>query len=163
MEYDSIQIVNDFITEEKIEKIKNDFSKEEQLNLSKINEEINMLYVAITRTKNSIYITETFVPDGYEQCAQIHQLKVEEKEKKKEMEIPQPSILKEKGYKTYSVSKVREDNRDAYKPWTEELDDELTLMYCEDVNIKEMAKHFGRTKGAILSRIRKLELEELYG
>ena len=163
MEYDSIQIVNDFITEEKIEKIKNDFSKEEQLNLSKINEEINLLYVAITRTKNSIYIPETFVPDDYEQCAQIHQLKVEEKEKKKEIETPQPSILKEKGYKTYSVSKVREDNRDAYKPWTEELDDELTLMYCEDVNIKDMAKHFGRTKGAILSRIRKLELEELYG
>jgi DNA-binding MarR family transcriptional regulator len=36
-------------------------------------------------------------------------------------------------------------------------------MYCEGVNVKDMAKHFGRTRGAITSRIKKLELEELYG
>jgi hypothetical protein len=48
-------------------------------------------------------------------------------------------------------------------PWTDELDDELTTMYCEGVNVKDMAKHFGRTRGAINSRIKKLELEELYG
>jgi hypothetical protein len=36
-------------------------------------------------------------------------------------------------------------------------------MYWEGVNIKDMAKHFGRTRGVILSRIRKLKLEELYG
>jgi len=33
----------------------------------------------------------------------------------------------------------------------------------EGVNPKDMAKHFGRTRGAITSRIKKLELEELYG
>jgi len=36
-------------------------------------------------------------------------------------------------------------------------------MYFVGVNSKEMAKRFGRASGAILSRIRKLELEELYG
>jgi hypothetical protein len=36
-------------------------------------------------------------------------------------------------------------------------------MYCEGVNVKDMAKHFGRSKGAILARIEKLELEDLYG
>ncbi len=58
---------------------------------------------------------------------------------------------------------IREKHKDAYKPWTTELDDELTVMYCEGVNIRDMSKHFGRTKGAIRSRIKKLELEELYG
>jgi len=70
-----IQIVNDFINEEKLEKLKNDNKKEEKI-LLKLNEEINLLYV---------------------------------------------------------------------------------------VNIKDIAKHFGRTKGAVLARIRKLELVELYG
>jgi len=50
-----------------------------------------------------------------------------------------------------------------FEPWTLELYDELTIMYFVGVNSKEMAKRSGRASGAILSRIRKLELEELYG
>ena len=56
-EYDAIQLVNDFITEEKLEKLLTE-QKEEDINKSKINEEINLLYVAVTRTKNSIHIPE---------------------------------------------------------------------------------------------------------
>ena len=37
------------------------------------------------------------------------------------------------------------------------------IMYCKGSDIKEMAEHFQRTKGAIWARIRKLELEDLYG
>ena len=65
--------------------------------------------------------------------------------------------------KAYSVDEVRTKHKGAYKPWTPELDIELTTMFCEGVNAKDMAKHFGRTRGAITSRIKKLELEELYG
>ena len=36
-------------------------------------------------------------------------------------------------------------------------------MYCEGVNVRDISKHFERTKGAIHSRINKLELEEMYG
>ena len=42
---------------------------------------------------------------------------------------------------------------------TVELDSELTKMFIEGINLRDMAKHFGRTKGAIRSRIRKLELD----
>ncbi len=65
--------------------------------------------------------------------------------------------------KAYRVEAVREQHQDAYKPWTEALDLELTRMYYEGVSARDMAKHFGRTKGAIQSRIKKLELEALYG
>lgn len=65
--------------------------------------------------------------------------------------------------KAYSVEEVRTKHEGAYQPWTQELDNELTLLYCEGVNIKDMAKHFGRTRGAMTSRIKKLGLEELYG
>ncbi len=61
MEYDSVQIVNDFISEEKLEKLSEN-KKKETLNVSKLNEEINLLYVAVTRTRNSLYIPETLMP-----------------------------------------------------------------------------------------------------
>jgi F-box protein 18 (helicase) len=61
MEYDTIQLVGDFITEEKLEKLKLD-KKGLEASATKINEEINMLYVAVTRTKNNIYIPETLMP-----------------------------------------------------------------------------------------------------
>jgi superfamily I DNA/RNA helicase len=159
MEYDAVQIVNDFITEEKLEKINTDFKKEE-IDYSKLNEEINLLYVAITRTRNSIYIPETLMPVDFPHSKQIHVMRVLSEEEKPDKKI---IIQPTKAKLNKDNQKIRIKYHDAYKPWTQELDDELTVMYCEGVNVKDLARHFGRTKGAIRSRIKKLELEELYG
>jgi F-box protein 18 (helicase) len=161
MEYDAVQIVNDFISEEKLKKLITDIKKDD-LNSGKLNEEINLLYVAITRAKSSVHIPETLMPFDFPTSKQIHIMRVAKEDAK------QASTVKDKTAvngteKKYSVDELRTIHKDAYKPWTEELDDELTVMYCEGVNVKDLAKHFERTKGAILSRIRKLELEELYG
>lgn len=160
MEYDAIQIVNDFITEEKIEKINTD-NKKEELIISKLNEEINLLYVAITRTRNSIHIPETLMPKDFPNSSKIHKMRVESEG---ESQIIQYENLNDsiQGMSN-PYDQIREKHKDAYKPWTTELDDELTVMYCEGVNVRDISKHFGRTKGAIRSRITKLELEELYG
>lgn len=161
MEYDAIQLVNDFIAEEKLAKLKED-KKAEGINTTKLNEEINLLYVAVTRTKNSIHIPEPLMPSEFPKSSQIHVMKVVSE---KEKEQQRKEVLKQKTDKTesktekaYSVEEVRAKHKDAYKPWTPELDNELTVMYCEGVNVKDMAKHFGRTRGAITSRIKKLEL-----
>ncbi len=172
MEYGSVQLADDFITEEKLEKVKDD-PKKEDANLAKLNEEINLLYVAVTRAKNKLHIPETLVPKGFiPKSGNIAILKV-----KPEMPpIPDwndwrmhrsPGRKKRNSGIEKQVSdkleQFRKNHKDAYKPWTEALDDELTIMYCEGVGIKEMAKHFGRTGGAIVARIIKLELEDLYG
>ncbi|MFN7301336.1 MAG: UvrD-helicase domain-containing protein [Bacteroidota bacterium] len=160
MEYDAIQLVNDFITEEKLSGLAED-NKAREINATKLNEEINLLYVAVTRTRNSIYIPETLMPAEFPKSSQIHVLKVlREEEKRHEQGAYKTENNAEKAY---SVEEVRTKYSDAYKPWTPELDGELTVMYCEGVNVKDMVKHFGRTRGAILSRIKKLELGELYG
>lgn len=164
MEYDAIQIVNDFINEEKLEKLNPDQLK--NADLAKLNEEINLLYVAITRTKNSIHIPETLLPKDFPKSSQIHVMRVESEEDNNENEN---SRISKAGTKypsketKSSVAQLREKHREAYKPWTTEFDNELTVMYCEGVNVRDIAKHFGRTKGAIRSRIKKLELVELYG
>lgn len=161
MEYDAIQIVNDFISEEKLAKLVTDIKKDD-LNFGKLNEEINLLYVAISRTKSSVHIPKTLMPNNFPASKQIHVMRVSQED---EGQIPTAKDKSEVSgtEKAYSVDELRTRHKDAYKPWTQELDDELTVMYCEGVNTKDLAKHLGRTKGAIRSRIKKLELEELYG
>ena len=41
----------------------------------------------------------------------------------------------------------------AYEPWTKEADEKLTLLFDQGKTIKELSKIFGRTEGAIRSRI----------
>jgi len=168
MEYDTIQLVNDFISEEKLMKS----NKNGEIDLAKTNEEINLLYVAITRTRNSIYIPEGIINEDFPRCPQIHLIrKVIEQEKELVPPTSKRVIVFDKKSdnefrpidKAYSVNEVRETYGDAYKPWTKELDDEITVMYCEGVTAKDMANHFGRTKSAIRSRIKKLELVSIYG
>ena len=158
MEYDSVQLVNDFISEAKLKKLKEE-SKEKELNVKKLNEEINLLYVAITRAKNSIYIPETLMPVEFPTSSSIHILKEVIKEKRiQEIHLDNIKEIKEK---SWSVAESRNKNKDAYKPWTPELDEELTQMFYNGINPKDICKHFGRSVGAINSRIKKLVLKDL--
>lgn len=166
MEYDAIQLVNDFISEEKLEKLKAD-KKAMDINATKLNEEINLLYVAVTRAKSSIHIPEALLPAAFPKSPQIHVIK-SAGEVRKEQKAPAVASTRHHAKepatdKAYSVEEVRAKHKEAYRPWTPELDHELTVMYCEGINTRDLAKHFGRTRGAIVSRIQKLELEELYG
>lgn len=67
------------------------------------------------------------------------------------------------GEPTYSVYACRAEYPNAYMPWSEEDDLELTRLWCEGVTVKELSAHFMRKPGAIRSRIEKLDLERLYG
>lgn len=154
MEYDAVQLVDDFITKEKIIEIAKDIQGERAI--TQLMEEINILYVALTRTKRVLYIPEAILPDYKGENNQVRILKSEEetRDSKEEKE----AITHEQ-----KISDLRKTHKDAYKPWTIELDDELTVMYCEGITVRDMMRHFGRTRGAINSRIKKLELKEAYG
>lgn len=67
------------------------------------------------------------------------------------------------GEPTYSVYACRQEYPNAYLPWTEEDDLELTRLWCEGMTVKALSAHFQRKPGAIRSRIEKLDLERLYG
>ena len=158
MEYDSIQLVNDFITEAALQKP----GLDTVTNGARLNEEINLLYVAVTRTRNQILMPEMLVPLAFEGSEQVQVLKVQ-----KPSATEQPKTVKKKSApkpgakeKTYSVDVVRDAHKDAYRPWTKALDEELTRMYDKGVQLNDLARHFNRTKGAIQSRITKLGLDE---
>lgn len=63
---------------------------------------------------------------------------------------------------TYSVDKIRENHEKAYKPWNNEEENTLEQLFCEGKSIPEISEILGRKKGAIQSRIKKMELKEKY-
>lgn len=159
MEYDAVHIVDDFATAESLEKVYTN-RKDEDLDLAKLSEEVNLLYVAVTRAKAKVFIPMSLLPETIATSKSIIGLESAEKQQEVFVEklSPKSQANKEESY----MERVKETHKKAYAPWTEALDDELTVLYCEGLPIRDMAKHFGRTNGAIRSRIKKLELAEKY-
>jgi len=155
MEYDTVQLVDDFITEKRLEKLK---EEKESLNKGKLNEEINLLYVAVTRAKNVLHIPDTILPPGFPLSTHIQIIHTPAKEEKKKGTTATYN-RKEVKEKSYTYERVRTINKDAYKPWTEELDHELMTMYYDGITIGYMAKHFSKTYSAIKARLNELALE----
>lgn len=165
MEYDTVYLVNDFITEARLEKqVAEHKNNKQPLDRSKLNEEINLLYVAVTRTKNELYIPESLLPDSFPVSSHIHIVKAKNEADKIPAESSfnrkKPSFKKPTGReikeKAYSLAERRTTHHDAYKPWTSELDKQLKKLYDSGASVTQMAEHFDRTKGAILSRLKKL-------
>lgn len=162
MEYDEVHLVNDFITEKKLEKIIADNG--ENINPQKLNEEINLLYVAVTRTKNLLYIPESMMPVDFPSSLQIQIVKEFTAEEKKNSTNPKNILpLKKLNKKVDDKNEGKQKLNNANKPWTKELDAELTNMYTRGTDLQNMALHFGRTKTAIIMRINQLKLVEDFG
>jgi F-box protein, helicase, 18 len=159
MEYDEVELVNDFINESKVEKAATD-NNNEALKNAKTNEEINLLYVAVTRTKNMLHYPEMLLPKGFPTSTNINIIKPEEEQEQKNNKQDGLKNLKKAREKAYSVPSIRDKHKDAYKPWTTEDDVVLKKLFSSSKTIVEIAKQFGRTKGAIFSRLKKLGLAE---
>lgn len=62
------------------------------------------------------------------------------------------------GVPTYSVEACRREYPNAYDPWTEDDDVKLAELWREGLSLDEIAERFGRKRGAIISRMKKLDL-----
>ena len=62
------------------------------------------------------------------------------------------------GEPVYSIYAARQENPNAYDPWTEEADAELKQMWSEGTSVADIAAHFGRKQSAIIIRMKKLGL-----
>lgn len=156
MEYDEVVLVKDFMTKEKLEtRIKENPDKD--MDIAKLNEEINLLYVAITRAKWKLSIPEELIGIDFPKCEEINVIPLYVSSENN-YPTDKGGTSKEKE-KAYNVLELRKKHGAAYRPWTEYQDIELTEMYEEGYSINELVEHFERTKGAIFARIKKLELD----
>ncbi len=168
MEYDSVELVDDFTNE--VTLLINPIPKDEEFRRELQMEEVNLLYVAVTRARMHLRIPESLLPVGFPEsnCIEVLPSKKSEEETKKleskAQKYTQSIIAKpQQTTKTYSVPEIRKRFAEAYQPWTTELDDELTSLFCTGSSLKEMAEKLGRSQGSIRARIMHLELFELYG
>lgn len=72
-----------------------------------------------------------------------------EKTKKGGHKKPSPENIKE----------IRKSHKQAYEPWTAATDEKLMQLFRQGETVKELSEIFGRTNGAIRSRINKLLLQ----
>jgi F-box protein 18 (helicase) len=155
LEYDVVQLVDDFTTEEKIEKMMASGERNE-IFLSKLNEEINLLYVAVTRAKNQLILPIDLLPHEIEPSYRIRVIRPELEEN----ENPKSGKNNQKGKsQNKSYSKTNQTNSNAYNPWSEYMDEELTTLYLRGECIEDLSSYFSRTPSSIKSRLKKLGLE----
>lgn len=62
------------------------------------------------------------------------------------------------GEPVYSIYAAKQENPNAYEPWTEEADAELSRLWSEGISVADIADHFGRKNTAIITRLKKLGL-----
>lgn len=60
------------------------------------------------------------------------------------------------GEPVYSIYAARQENPNAYAPWTEKADAQLKQMWSEGTSVADIAAHFGRKQSAIITRLKKL-------
>lgn len=166
MEYDQVTLLDDFLGEEKMI----DLLERPDINPDpdRLLEDTNILYVGLTRTKSKLRLPASLIPADFEvegrksveailPVFNLSEVPLNEiGESKKEIK---PNKASTSG-KTYSYDEVRKSKPSAYSPWSQEEDLELEDLFMQRMAIKEMAEHFGRTRGAISSRIKKLQLRE---
>lgn len=62
------------------------------------------------------------------------------------------------GEPVYSIYAAKQENPNAYEPWTKEADIQLRQMWSEDTSVSDIANNFGRKESAIIVRLKKLGL-----
>ena len=62
------------------------------------------------------------------------------------------------GEPLYSIYAAKQENPNAYEPWTEEADVELERLWSEGKSVADIADHFGRKNTAIITRLKRLGL-----
>lgn len=62
------------------------------------------------------------------------------------------------GEPVYSIYAAKQENPNAYEPWTEKADAELARLWSEGMSVADIADHFGRKNTAIITRLKRLGL-----
>ncbi|MFN8436481.1 MAG: AAA family ATPase [Cytophagales bacterium] len=144
MEYDQVQILHDFLTEDKLRILK----QSGEVPDIKLNEEINLLYVAITRTKNTLIIPEEYLPTDFPEHKNIIVIS-NAKTKSAKNEIQ----------KVTETKKTQSKSIESQTSWSLTHDRELRRMYFSGISMNDISKNLNKTKSSIAQRIKYLKLD----
>ena len=153
MEYDEVTLLEDFLGEEKLKSILE--RHEDVSNVKKLDEDINILYVAATRAKVKLNIPESILP-----------LSCRDRKMNGISVVKSDSVAKEQasGFNLNPAPKpeigksLEERSKKKTDDWSEDDDRTLQEMVLMSATYKSMGDEFGRTSRAIRARVKKLGL-----
>lgn len=158
MEYDIVYLAEDFISERKIKNQESNIKESPSVLIPKYTEEINLLYVAITRTKHTLYIPEDLLPGSFIPKSSVRIIKT----------IPDQagygkSFYNEDAEKKSKLKDVKRipsgDYKQQIKDWQMEDDDELYELLEGGWTISQIAEQLSRPRSEIRNRIKKFREE----
>ncbi|MGM0442702.1 MAG: UvrD-helicase domain-containing protein [Fibrobacterota bacterium] len=137
LEYDEVYLCSDFITEKEILRRKKEGLDDGEL--ERIEEEINLLYVAVTRARHRVVLHADALPAGMSQNTAVmtHE---------RLSEMPGPG-------ETSAMN--------AGRPWTGREDARCLRLYGRGKPPGRIARSLGRSRGAVISRLRRFQEEGL--
>jgi F-box protein, helicase, 18 len=145
MEYDQVTLADDFISEAQVKKLL-DNQKKKPVDLARLSEEINLAYVAVTRSKNFLDFPQPMFPEA-------------DRNDFAKIKIPATFFKKPAEKKKWPLTDRRKEFANAYTPWSGGQDEELRKLFIiQEKSLSEIALHFDRNIGAIRSRLKRLEL-----
>ncbi|MCU4157313.1 ATP-dependent helicase [Carboxylicivirga sp. A043] len=137
MEYDQVFIMDDFINEQQIIDAK-EAIKAQEINPEAVAEEINLLYVAATRTKSKLHLPIHLLPSSY----QIHDFNTVSNNLNLSLK---PKTVKTKPQRSNQL-------------WSKMEEAELKQLFIQGKTVKEIALLLGRSQSAVIRRVEKLDL-----
>ncbi len=157
MEYDEVTLLKDFINEDKLKKyiIQMGGDKITEADKNRLAEEINILYVAITRAKSTLIIPPEINPLQSVQVAQAPILQARNFYKKSGS-FDDWDLYSRSQYN--ATGKIKKANQG--KKWTEDDEDLLVQLYNEANGLKEIASELGRGENAVRIKLINLGLLE---
>jgi ATP-dependent exoDNAse (exonuclease V) beta subunit len=169
MEYDQVELLNDFITIQKIEKLKEKIEKGETNHIDKLNEEINLLYVAVTRAKQKLILSENHIPKGILSSSNIEIINSnnELRKGKSPMFIPEKIKdrftaatfdKKEQKPKSKFIARAPIKRRAAITVWSKEQEKELKQFKKEGMSNTMIAKQMGFKIKDIEDKLKEMRL-----
>jgi F-box protein, helicase, 18 len=136
LEFNVVHLTEDFITHKKLHAQLNNTTT--PANLAKLTEDVNLLYVAITRTQNILYLPESLLPPNFPPHANIKLVAAKAKS-----QTYQQKLLQTKQNKPF---------------WSPKMDRTLREQFYQGTPINNIAELFGTTKGDVYKRLKVLEL-----
>lgn len=171
MEYDAVELADDFVTEATLVRLKEDEQRKDELQQPHWNEEINLLYVAVTRTCSTIHLPEALLPKNFPPSPLVKLVATKKAEDKKEPRTAttsrysspgafQKSRMPDRKAPLKRHSPIRRHSIERDSSWTREQDEELLDLYRGNLGVVAIAKYFKQKLDAIQARLRKLGVFE---
>lgn len=165
LEYDLVDLAPDFISTEDVLKFHlrrltpDPPTPGEEV---RFREQVNLLYVAVTRTRYRLWLPQESVPPGYampvgEQAELVGYPGLGN------TYLTVPAVLRapvaDAGRARAAPARLAREGA----PWTMQEEQTLTIGFCQDESIQQLAAKLARTQQEVKSRIEFLDLYDKYG